>query len=72
MNYRWYFDDTPKRTDAEKIEAALVIFRERETFAPNVLLVNEAARLALPPVFRGCRVRSEPYIRINNFWLGVE
>ncbi len=66
--YLWWFDDNPKKTAASKIEEAVAAYCERSHTRPNVVLVNEADRAEIG----GVTVRSESYIRRNNFWVGWE
>lgn len=66
--YLWWFDDNPKKTAANKIEEAVAAYVERSRTRPNVVLVNEADQIDI----QGITVRSESYIRRNNFWVGWE
>ena len=63
-----WFDDTPRRAPAEKIAAAIDAYQRRFGRAPNVVLTNDADRVEV----MGMTVRSEGYIRRNNFWIGFE
>ena len=66
--YLGWFDDNPKKTAAIKIEEAIHAYVDRFKVRPNVVLVNEADRAEI----KGVLVRSEGYIRRNNFWVGWE
>ena len=47
---------------------AIYAYVDRFKTRPNVVLVNEADRAEI----KGVLVRSEGYIRRNNFWVGWE
>jgi hypothetical protein len=68
--YMLWYDDDPKVPPAQKIEEAVEAYvaSKRWRYRPNVVLVNEADVVALNDV----TVRSEAYIRRNNFWVGYE
>jgi hypothetical protein len=66
--YLGWFDDNPKKTTAMKIAEAIDAYHQRFHTAPNVVLVNEAEKIDVA----GVNVRSETYIRRNNFWVGFE
>lgn len=66
--YLWWFDDSPKKPVAIKIEEAIAAYVERSHTRPNVVLVNEADQTEV----KGLQVRAESYIRRNNFWVGWE
>lgn len=63
----WY-DDTPKKSVAEKIEEAVERFVAKFGEKPNVCLVNADNVVTID----GIEVRSAPYIRPNHFWVGHE
>ncbi len=65
--YLGWFDDNPKKTPATKIDEAIAAYVERFNSRPSVVLTNEADRVDV----QGVTVRSEGYIRRNNFWVGV-
>ena len=67
MYLLWYDDNTKKAAKA-KIEEAIDAYTDRFKAKPNVVLVNEADRAEI----NGVLVRSEGYIRRNNFWVGWE
>ncbi len=69
MLYLGWFDDSPKKTAGVKIGEAIRAYVERFKATPNVVLVNEADRAA---EVEGVTVRSESYIRRNNYWVGYE
>lgn len=66
--YLGWFDDNPKKPVTLKIEEAIDAYVDRFKARPNVVLVNEADRADI----KGVLVRSEGYIRRNNFWVGWE
>lgn len=64
----WY-DDNPKVSVVQKIEAAIEAYTDRfRGVAPNVVLVNEAEVIEYDRV----TVRGVSHIRRNNFWVGKE
>ena len=65
--YLMWFDDTKKPTPA-KIAEAVAAYRERFKYAPTVVLTSERDRVDV----EGIEVRSEAFIRPNNFWVGAE
>ena len=65
--YLMWFDDTKKPTPA-KIAEAIAAYRERFGRPPTVVLTSEADRVDV----EGIEVRSETFIRPNNFWVGAE
>jgi len=68
MMYLGWFDDNPKKSTSLKIEEAIRAYVDRFKVRPNVVLVNEADCAEI----KGVLVRSEGYIRRNNFWVGWE
>ena len=66
--YLCWYDDNPKHTTASKIAAAMQAYEDRFHARPNVVLTNEAEQIAVD----GVQVRSEGYVRRNNFWVGRE
>lgn len=67
MLYLGWFDDS-KKTTHDKIAEAIAAYVERFKTRPNIVLVNEAERVEVA----GVTVRTEGYIRRNNFWIGWE
>ncbi len=66
--YLGWYDDDPKKAVALKIEEAVEAYVSRFRRRPNVVLVNEADKTDVS----GVAVRSESFIRRNNFWVGRE
>jgi hypothetical protein len=66
--YLGWFDDNPKKTSAAKMDEAILAYVDRFKTRPNIILCNEADRAEV----RGVLVRSEGYIRRNNYWVGYE
>jgi hypothetical protein len=64
------FDDSPKRTVAEKIEAAMAAYQTRFARRPNLVLVNAnvASEVEVPDVAIERRSTVPP----NNFWAGIQ
>ena len=67
--YLGWFDDNPKKAATDKAWEAIAAYRERFGSAPTVILVNEADK---DIEIGGIVVRTETYIRRNNFWVGFE
>ena len=66
--YLLWYDDSARKTTQIKIEEAISAYTHRFKARPNVVLVNEADRADIKVIL----VRSEGYIRRNNFWVGWE
>ena len=66
--YLLWYDDSARKPIQLKIEEAISAYTDRFKAKPNVVLVNEADRADI----KGVLVRSEGYIRRNNFWVGWE
>ncbi len=66
--YLGWYDDNPKKPVALKISEAIEAYTSRFKAHPNVVLVNEADQDAVD----GVQVRTEGFIRRNNFWVGIE
>jgi hypothetical protein len=66
--YLLWYDDNVKKAAKLKIEEAIDAYTDRFKSRPNVVLVNEADCTEI----QGMLVRSEGYIRRNNFWVGWE
>ncbi|HWQ15768.1 MAG TPA: hypothetical protein VNL77_23405 [Roseiflexaceae bacterium] len=66
--YMMWFDDSAKKSAAVKIEEAVSAYVKHFNARPNVVLVNESDRVEVA----GVRVRSESYVRRDNFWVGYE
>jgi hypothetical protein len=66
--YLLWYDDSARKATQLKIEEAISAYTDRFKSRPNVVLVNEADRADI----KGVLVRSEGYIRRNNFWVGWE
>ena len=68
MIYLGWFDDTPKRTPAQRIADACAAYRARCQAEPTIALVNEAQVCDVP----GLVVRPAGNIRPNIVWIGRE
>lgn len=66
--YMMWFDDSAKKPPTAKIEEAVAAYMKHFNARPNVVLVNESDRADVS----GVRVRSESYVRRDNFWVGYE
>ena len=66
--YLLWYDDSARKAAQLKIEEAIRAYTDRFKTKPNVVLVNEADRAEI----KGILVRSEGFIRRNNFWVGWE
>jgi len=62
--YLAWFDDHPRKELRFKIAEAIFAYEDRFGERPNVVLVNEDVE--------GVRVVSRPYVRKDNFWVGIE
>jgi len=63
----WY-DDSPKKLVADKIEDAITAYVARFARRPSLVLVNLADHMELPDML----VRTERTVQPNSFWLGHE
>jgi len=61
-----WFDDTPKKSEATKIEEAIERYMTKFGQVPNVCLVNASN---FTP-YKGLDVRAVEYVRPNHFWVG--
>lgn len=68
--YLAWFDDHPKKEVRYKISEAISAYEDRFGTPPNVVLVNESQ--STDGSVEGIEVVSRPYIRVHNFWVGVE
>lgn len=66
--YLGWYDDSVKKTPAEKIKEAAAAYTARFQTRPNVVLLNAVDRVEIEDMV----VRTESYIRPNNFWIGWE
>jgi hypothetical protein len=66
--YMMWFDDSAKKPAVAKIEEAVAAYMRHFNARPNVVLVNESDRAEVT----GVQVRSEAYVRRDNFWVGYE
>lgn len=67
MTYLLIYDDSKKAVIA-KIAAALDVYRDRFHAPATIVLVNASELVDIA----GVAVRSESYIRPNNYWIGQE
>lgn len=67
--YLGWFDDNAKRTTLDKVRAACAAYRER--FGVDATIVLMSADDYTDQDY-GVPVRTESYVRRNNFWVGRE
>jgi hypothetical protein len=68
MNFFVWYDDSPQKLAADKLQEAIIAYVERFKMPPSLVLVNTADMLELA----GVVVRSERTVQPNTFWLGYE
>jgi hypothetical protein len=68
MLYFVWYDDSPKKLVAEKIQEAIAAYVTRFAIQPSLLLVNAVDHMELTNLL----VRSERTVQPNTFWLGYE
>lgn len=68
--YLLWFDDTPRLTAAQRIQAGAARFRERFQLEPRIAVVNPTQ--APGGDVDGLRVVTRPWLLKNNFWIGLE
>ena len=68
MLYFVWYDDSPKKLVAEKIQEAITAYVTRFATQPSLLLVNAVDHME----FANVLVRSERTVQPNTFWLGRE
>jgi hypothetical protein len=68
MLYFVWYDDSPKKLVAEKIQEAIAAYVTRFAIQPSLLLVNAVDHMELSNVL----VRAERTVQPNTFWLGYE
>jgi hypothetical protein len=61
-----WFDDTPKKSTADKLAEAIERYEAKFGEAPDLCLVNERDVV----VRDGLEVRAVEYVRPNHFWVG--
>jgi hypothetical protein len=61
-----WFDDTPKKSVAEKIQEAVERYVSKFDETPNVCLVNAGDLIT----YEGLEVKAVEYVRPNHFWVG--
>jgi hypothetical protein len=67
MNYLVWYDESTKKSAAEKIQEAIAAYVARFATAPTLVLVNSADQAAVG----GVLIRSERTVQPNNFWVGM-
>lgn len=68
MMFLGWFDDNPKRATPDKVRDACEAYRARFGCAPTIVLMSADDCDAAQDY--GTPVRTEGYIRRNNFWVG--
>lgn len=61
-----WFDDTPKKSTAEKLEEAVERYLTKFGEKPDLCLVNQKDATT----YKGLDVRVVEYVRPNHFWVG--
>ena len=61
-----WFDDTPKKSTAEKLEEAVERYLAKFGEKPDLCLVNQKDATT----YKGLDVRVVEYVRPNHFWVG--
>ncbi|HEX8599396.1 MAG TPA: hypothetical protein VF952_12870 [Chloroflexia bacterium] len=61
-----WFDDTPKKNTAEKLEEAVERYLAKFGEKPDLCLVNQKDATT----YKGLDVRVVEYVRPNHFWVG--
>lgn len=65
--YLCWFDDNPKKTQAQKIQEACAAYRAKFGAEPTEVLVSEGETVDGLPI----PVRPVSYIRKSTIWVGV-
>jgi hypothetical protein len=68
MLYFVWYDDSPKKPVAEKIQEAIAAYVIRFAAQPSLMLVNAVDHMEWNNVL----VRAERTVQPNTFWLGFE
>ena len=68
MFYFVWYDDSPKKPVAEKMQEAIAAYLTRFAVRPSLLLVNAVDHIELADVL----VRAERTVQPNTFWLAHE
>lgn len=68
--YVWY-DDTPKKTTADKVSEAIAAYVARFQTRPNLMLMSEADHTE-HMVVSTIELRSERTVQPNSFWIAHE
>ncbi|MDQ5825310.1 MAG: hypothetical protein M3441_14045 [Chloroflexota bacterium] len=61
-----WFDDTPKKSTADKLEEAVERYLAKFGEKPDLCLVNQKDATT----YKGLDVRVVEYVRPNHFWVG--
>ncbi|NOK60170.1 MAG: hypothetical protein GFH27_549291n363 [Chloroflexi bacterium AL-W] len=68
MQFFMWYDDTPHKTAAEKIQAAVAAYVVRFTMNPELVLVNIVDFVAVA----GLQVDHDRKVPPNTFWVRIE
>jgi hypothetical protein len=68
MTFLHWFEDSPKKGTAQRLEEACGAYEKRFGQSPNLILVSEHDAGATRP---GCEVRVEKRIGPNNYQVGL-
>jgi len=61
-----WFDDTPKKSVAQKLAEAIERYEAKFGESPNLCLLNATNEVK----YDGLEVRVTDYVRPNHFWVG--
>ncbi len=67
MYYLVWYDESTKKSVAEKIQEAVAAYVARFATAPNLVLVNSADQADVG----GVLIRSERTVQPTTFWVGL-
>jgi hypothetical protein len=67
MDYFVWYDESAKKTGAEKIHGATTAYHLRFARTPPLVLVHSADQTQVG----GVAIRSEQTVQRNTFWLGI-
>ena len=68
MQFFVWYDDSPKKPAADKMQEAIAAYVERFKTRPSLVLVNAVDHMEMTEV----TVRSERTVQRNTFWVGCD
>jgi len=66
MQFFVWYDDSPKKPTADKMQEAIAAYVERFKMRPSLVLVNAIDHVQMTEV----TVRAERTVQPNSFWVG--